>query len=128
MISNSQYFNRSLLWVARGWGSIILAFVLFFLLAHIFGNAESGTGLSDTKEVITFICFPISTILGLAIAYKWEGLGGLISSLAIVFAMLLNETIDLKFMLTIFPPGFFYLVYWYLERREHRHPERMKLH
>ncbi|MCG9972757.1 DUF7670 domain-containing protein [Christiangramia crocea] len=128
MISNSKYFNRSILWIARGWGGIILAFILFILIAHIFGNDEGGSGFANTKEVITFILFPVSTITGLAIAYKWEGLGGLISSLAILTAMFINDGIDLKFLLTIFPPGFLYLVYWFLERRENRHPERMKLH
>ena len=107
MISYSKYLNRSILWIARGWGGIILAFVLFFLIAPIFGNEEGRTGFTNTRDIITFILFPISTIIGLAIAYKWEGTGGLISSLAIVFAMLLNETIDLKFMLSIFAPGFF---------------------
>ncbi|MCM8571124.1 hypothetical protein NE848_17140 [Gramella jeungdoensis] len=128
MISYSKYLNRSILWIARGWGGIILAFVLFFLIAHIFGNEEGGTGFSDTRDIITFILFPVSTIIGLAIAYKWEGLGGLISSLAILIAMFINEVIDFKFLLTIFPPGFLYLVYWFMERREHRHSERMKLH
>ncbi|MDX1544937.1 MAG: hypothetical protein R3214_13425 [Christiangramia sp.] len=109
MISYSKYLNRSILWIARGWGGIILAFVLFFLIAPIFGNEEGRTGFTNTRDIITFILFPISTIIGLAIAYKWEGTGGLISSLAIVFAMLLNETIDLKFMLSIFAPGFFFL-------------------
>jgi len=33
-------------------------------------------GLTSIKDYIAFICFPISTIIGLLIAFKWEGLGG----------------------------------------------------
>ncbi|TBW28894.1 hypothetical protein [Gramella sp. KN1008] len=128
MITYFQYLTRSILWVARAWGSIILAFVLFFLIAHIFGTEETGTGSLSNKDIITFICFPIGTITGLALAYKWPGLGGLISSLSIITAMLLNNVLDLKFLLGIFPPGMLYLLYWYLDRKQHEHPERMKLH
>ena len=68
-------------WIARIWGTLILAFVLFFILALIFGEDESGKGIFSTSEVITFIFFPISTVIGLTIAFKWEGLGGLITTL-----------------------------------------------
>ena len=66
-------------WVARILGSLILAFVLFFLLAQIFGEDESGNGFQNTKEVISFLFFPISTLIGLSLAFKWEGLGGIIT-------------------------------------------------
>ena len=127
MISNYRFITLSILWIARAWGSIILAFVLFFLMAHMLGD-ESGSGLTNPKEMISFICFPVGTIIGLALAYKWEGLGGWVSSIGIVLAMILNEGIDLKFLLTIFPPGFLYIVYWFRSRRDDQDPGRMNLH
>ena len=70
-----------LLWTARILGSLILAFVLFFLVAHLFGDEESNAGFSSTRDIISFAFFPIATVLGLALAWKWEGVGGGISTL-----------------------------------------------
>ena len=71
-------------WIARISGSLILAFILFFLLAHIFGEDESGNGFQNNKEVISFLFFPISTLIGLSLALKWEGLGGIITIVGMI--------------------------------------------
>jgi hypothetical protein len=107
---------RIILWTARIWGTSALAFGLFFLLAHLFGNEESGEGLRNLKEVVTFICFPIATLTGFAVALKWEGLGGLITSLALITGMLLNEAMDLKFILIFLLPALLYILYWKVEK------------
>ena len=62
--------------------------MLFFVLAHLFGEDESGEGFRTAKEVITFLCFPIGTILGLALAWKWELLGGMITTGALLLTFL----------------------------------------
>ncbi len=105
-------------WIARIWGSLILAFVLFFVLAHIFGNEESGGGFRNTGEVITFIFFPISSVIGLSIALKWEGLGGLITIGGIIglFIMRFDLISNLYFIAGIAPPGILYIFYWYLSK------------
>jgi len=107
-------------WIARIWGTFILAFVLFFVVALILGGDESGDGLFDTKEVITFIFFPVSTVIGLSIALKWEGLGGLITTLGMIGLLLMR--IDLLsnayFIVGIAPPGILYIVYWYVTKRQ----------
>jgi hypothetical protein len=123
-------------WIARIWGGLILAFVLFFLLAHVIGSitgdGEQGGGFANIQEVIAFICFPIGTIIGLALAYKWEGLGGLIASLGLII-MLVILTVFMPipenasfsdffkrfsfFIFFIFPPGLLYLIFWYLSKK-----------
>ena len=105
--------------IARIWGSIILSFVLFFVFAHIFGEEQSNEGFLNTKEILTFIFFPISTIIGLILAFKWEGLGGLIASLGLVamFIIRIDLISSLIFIAVIFPPGILYLIYWFLSRR-----------
>lgn len=123
------YITRTSLWIARIWGTLILVFVLYMLIAHLFDSGKPiHTGLNSPKELLTFLCFPVLTLLGLAMAYKWEALGGLISSLALIFAMILNQVLDLKFFLLIFPPGFIYLIYWHFSKKEKRIAQRMKLH
>jgi len=54
-----------------------LAFVLFFVFADIFGT-DASDGISSVKEAIAVI-FSIIAIIRLAIALKWQGLGGLLT-------------------------------------------------
>lgn len=105
-------------WIARIWGILILAFVLFFVLAPIFGGEESGKGLQNTSEVITFIFFPVSSVIGLSIALKWEGLGGLITTAGIIGLLIMRFDLisNLYFISGIAPPGILYLIYWYLSK------------
>ena len=105
------------LWAARISGSLILLFVLFFLFAQIFGKDESGEGFRNTQEIITFVLFPISTVIGLSIAYKWEGLGGVISTLGILALFVIRPEL-LKAFFIAFPivPGILYIVYWVMSR------------
>lgn len=128
IMRNQKYIRKSILWMARIWGSLIIVFIMVFLIAHILEKEPSGEGISGTKELITFIFFPILTVIGLVLAYKREGLGGLVASLALITAMSLNSIIDLKFVFLIFPPGVLYLVYWYLNRKDKQIESRMKLH
>jgi len=103
-------------WIARIWGTSILAFVLFFLFANIFGTEGGGNGFNNNS--ISFIFFPISSIIGLAIALKWEGLGGLIATVGIIVFFILRSDLisDPFFICGIAPPGVLYLVYWYLSK------------
>jgi len=107
-------------WIARIWGTFILAFVLFFVVALILGGDESGDGLFDTKEVITFIFFPVSTVIGLSIALKLEGLGGLITTLGMIGLLIMRFDLlsNPYFIVGIAPPGLLYIVYWYVTKRQ----------
>ena len=107
-------------WIARIWGTLILAFVLFFVVAFIIGGDESGDGLFNVNEVITFIFFPVSTVIGLSIALKWEGLGGLITALGMIGLVIIRFDLlsNAYFMVGIAPPAILYMVYWYLIRRQ----------
>ena len=127
--------KKVVLWTARIWGGLILAFVLIFLIGYIvdaISGKSDGHGFTSVQEVIAFICFPIGTIIGLALAYKWEGLGGLIASLGLIimlvvltFFMPIPEQVSITdfvkhfsiFIFYIFPPGLLYLIYWFLARK-----------
>ena len=128
MIKHS-YISRTSRLLARIWGSLVVGFVLYFLLVHIFSQTpESITALEEPGELISFVFFPVLTIAGLLLAFKSEGWGGLIASLAILSALFLNEALDFKFLLLFFPPGALYLVYWYVSKKERQVARRMKLH
>ena len=109
------------LWIARIWGSLILLFLLFMVGAHVVGfflGEEQGDGFSSTEELLSFICFPISTMVGLALALKWEGLGGLITLLGMAVFLIIRPDLVLDPMIIgMAAPGIFYVGYWLLNRR-----------
>ena len=106
-------------WVARILGSLILAFVLFFLLAYIFGEDESGNGFRNTKEVISFLFFPVSTFIGLSLAFKWEGLGGIITIVGIIGLFVVRPDLLNSIYMTIpIIPGVLYTIYWLMTKNK----------
>ena len=106
------------LWAARISGSLILIFILFFLFAHIFGEDESGEGFRNAKEVTIFLFFPISTVVGLSLALKWEGLGGIITTLGIIGLFFLRPDLlnGLHIAVPIIP-GILYITYWLMTKK-----------
>lgn len=117
-MTNRIKFKTTIRWIARISGSLILAFVLFFLLAYLFGEDESGNSFRNANEVITFIFFPVSTVLGLSLAYKWEGLGGFIT-LSGMFGLFIirPDLINGVYMAIPIFPGILYTIYWLWTRK-----------
>ena len=118
-MTNLNTFTKTILWIARISGSLILLFVLFFLLAHVFGDEESGNGFRNTTEIIMFLFFPISTTLGLALALKWEGLGGIITTAGMIGLFILRpDLLSNIYMAIPILPGVLYTTYWLLSRKK----------
>jgi len=114
--ASRELITSSILWAARIWGSLILAFVLFFLIASVFG--EWGEGFRDPRELLVFLAFPLSTVVGLGIAWRREGLGGLITTIGMLVAFILRPDLirQLFFSVGVLGPGVLYLAYWALAR------------
>ena len=108
-----------LLWVARITGTSILAFLLFFLIGHLIGGEEHGEGFRDAREVMAFICFPISTVVGLAIALKWEFLGGMITLAGMIGLLVMRfDPIDDYILYIPIVPAILYSYYgWSRKKR-----------
>ena len=105
--------------IARIWGTTILAFFLLFLFADIadnFGSEKSG-GIRDVKEAISAIS-GIIAIIGLAIALKWEGFGGLLTIIGLTGLFIVRfDLISNPFIIGgLLPPGVLYLIYWDLTK------------
>ena len=104
--------TRIVLWIARISGSLILAFVLLFTLADVFRGSGGGS------PSISFVFMPIGLIIGLGLALKWEGLGGLIATLSMIgFFVLRPDSLDVPILLGFCVPGLLYLIYWLLAKR-----------
>ena len=120
-MKNKNRIARIILIIARISGSISLAFLLFMVGAHLvgalLGSEESGTGFQSTTELFSFIFFPVSILIGLALAWKWEGLGGLITLVGIIcFHILRSDLIFDPMIDGLAFPGLLFLLYWALVR------------
>ena len=62
-MKNQEKKANIIRWIARVWGSLILAFVLFFILGYMFGAERLGLENLSNRDIITFIFFPISSII-----------------------------------------------------------------
>lgn len=72
--------------VAMLWGNIVLAFLVFFLVAHLLDGELSASKFNSTRELAGFIMFPLLSIAGLLLAI-WKPLWG---GLIVITAMLVN--------------------------------------
>jgi len=103
-------------WTARIWGTISLLFLLFMLGAHILGSfsgSAEGGGFGSTREFISFLFFPVSTIIGLALAWKWEGVGGLVTLVGMIAFHVIRPDLILDPMIDgLAAPGLLFLIYW----------------
>lgn len=115
----------TLRWIARITGSLILAFVLFFIFAYLFGEDQSGNGFQNTSEIIAFIFFPVSMVLGLSLAFKWEGLGGFITIIGMIGLFIIRPDLLHNFYMAIpLIPGSLYFIYWLMTRKNLPQPAK----
>lgn len=109
--------------VARMWGSLFLAFLLFMVGAHLIGAlfgpaGDSGIGFESVSEMLQFFFFfPVGTMVGLALAWKWEGLGGLITVIGFIGLFIMRpDLISNPYMVGMGICGLLFLVYWALTK------------
>ena len=113
---------KILLWTARIWGVISLAFLIFMVGAHVIGAfSESGEGFifESNQELFSFLLFPVITMFGIVLAFNWKGLGGIITTLGIIgFHFLRPDLIFDPMIDGLAVPGFLFLMYWFLSRNK----------
>jgi len=119
MADKNQTAN-TIRWIARVWGSISLLFLLFMVGAHIVGvlsGTDQGGGFGSAADFLSFLFFPVSTMIGLALAWKWEGLGGLVTVLGMIaFHMFRPDLIFDPMIDGLAVPGVLFLIYWRMSR------------
>ena len=110
---------RGLRWVSLLVGSLVLLFILWMLIGHLVGDANGPDGMpfKDTKEVITFVLFPVCNIIGLALAYKWPLLGGGIAVASNCLLFALRPDLLFSPFLAILVPGLLYVGHGWLTRK-----------
>ena len=107
-------------WIARIWSILSFAFLLLFFGAHIFSSSETDT--FAFKDLLQFVFFPIGLTIGLIIAWKMEGLGGIIAIASIIgfhLQMLITHgKPDFVLLIELLAaPGILFILYWILSRK-----------
>ncbi len=92
--------ETALRWIAHAWGVLST----LTLLAFAFGGNEALR--MTAAEAVGFLCFPIGLIVGFAVAWRREGVGGLISlaSLGLFYAWHASRT-------GVWPGGPYFLLF-----------------
>ena len=116
MLMSTDKLAKSVLWAARISGGLLLAFMVFMVGAHVI-NPESAETTINLKDGISFFFFPACTIVGLAIAFKKEGLGGLISTLGFAGLGIVRPDLLMSSIMLLSIPGILYLGYWFLTKK-----------
>lgn len=118
MDDNSKSWVRVTRWVARIWS---LGPILFVLAEILFPHAEEGIPVPWTEWLALSVVF--ISVIGLAMAWRWERLGGWISAAALaVFLVMFLITVErsfpavLIFLVGIGVPAALFLISAYAER------------
>lgn len=128
-------------WIARIWGGVVVMSVLLVVIGYAWDWVTAGEADPYAVEDYPLIeelapLFGLLSAVGLAIAWRWEGLGGTIafvSSLAMLSVLLIHWPITEDFprylvapygvWLIITIPGILFLVTWW-RSRERTVPQR----
>lgn len=102
-------------WAARALSALVILFWGFFLLADVLGGGE-GTSLSLGLRDYVGLAAMGAWLVGLAVAWKWELIGGVTALVAFMISGVANMSVfSLPFWVIPAAAGFF-LVSWWLRR------------
>lgn len=103
-------------WIARIWSIASLAFIAAFAIGE--GGASS---FPTAIEAIGLLLFPIGVAAGMVLAWRWEGIGGAITTLSLVAFYLWLTIVGGRlprgpYFLLVAAPGFLFLFCWLVDR------------
>jgi hypothetical protein len=103
-------------WTARVLGSLLLVLIAAFAIGEGVPNPLHGS-IAENLLTAAFL----TMILGQIVAWKWEGIGGLLIVASFTFFAIVNHGIPIN---VVFGPwlltGLLYLACWALTRRKAR--------
>lgn len=106
-------------WTARILAALMVIFGLVFLLGHLFGSEDNSSGFRSTAEFLSFLCFPVSTMIGLSMAWKWEGIGACITLVGMLGLLLLRpDLLTQPLILAPLLPALLFGISWYLHKEQ----------
>ncbi|QQR87395.1 MAG: hypothetical protein IPJ76_03995 [Flavobacteriales bacterium] len=118
-MAHASFAERSVYWLARVTGTLLLGFLLFMLFGHLSGDANGPNAweFNNKADMLSFLLFPVCTSIGLALAYKWELLGGALVVLSLAGLLVLRPDLLRPQFLWLAVPGLLYVVHAMVARR-----------
>ncbi|MCB0771386.1 MAG: hypothetical protein KDC00_13380 [Flavobacteriales bacterium] len=112
--------HQVLRWASLIAGTLMLVFLLWMLMGHLLGDANGPHGMrfNNSKEIVAFTLFPCCTIIGLALAYKWPLIGGMVSVASIIVLFLLRLDLLLSPFLVTVVPGLLYMAHGWIGHKK----------
>jgi len=111
-MTNQLVLLCALRWVARVLSILVVGVILLFAVGE-------GLHLSrfTARELVLFLFFPFGVCLGMALAWRWEGLGGAITVASIAAFYLADRLMSARFpggyaFVAMAAPGFLFLLCW----------------
>lgn len=115
-------------WIARIWSIVIIVFSLIMLIGYAVNWVQTGTAdphaMEDYPPIENLIPLTlILSVIGLGIAWRWEGLGGAINigfflaNLAVHFWMISPRPYPYPIAIGLLTPGILFLVCWRISRK-----------
>jgi len=96
--SRLSVLSSIILWSARILTCLILGIWLFFIVAHLVGDAGAPSRLLTFGDYAILTAM-VASLLGLGLALKWVRFGAVLTLTAVAFEALLNWKV------LLFPPG-----------------------
>lgn len=104
-------------WSARGLSALILLFWGFFIVANFVGDAERSSRPLNFNDYAVMTTLGLS-LTGLAVAWKWERAGGLLTLAATLLCVLVNWRV-IVFPGTLIPvAACLFLLSWWMNRAQ----------
>lgn len=118
-MNGPAFLHRMLFWLARVTGTMLLGFLLFMILGHLLGDANGPNAwdFNSKADMFAFLLFPVCTSMGLALAYKWELLGGALAVCSLAGLCALRPDLLTLSFLWLAVPGLLYVAHAVVVRR-----------
>jgi hypothetical protein len=107
--------KRSIMWIARILGLLLILLTLFFAIGE--GITEHHPNAAHTP-IINYIVGALM-LGGLGLAWKWEFIGALISLVGFVGVIIVNPnslTIPMMFLFAV--PPILFLLHWWMSKSQ----------
>jgi hypothetical protein len=114
-------FIKIIRWIARITGALLTLGALLYLEEY-FGDYFSGNDVfyPDTLERILF---PYVSVIGFILAWKWEGLGGIITIGGFLGSTIIDPHVtwqEIQGGIMYIVPGILFLLCWFLTKRSEK--------
>jgi hypothetical protein len=108
--------------VAKIWSILSIGFLLFAIIGEAVFPATESSQFANLVEIIAMIFFPFGVMVGMAMAWKWEKIGGIVTiiSLLVFYILILiprSAFRGIPFSLFIAGPGFLFLACSLISKR-----------